>query len=171
MAWNSWHLVLVGILTLLYSGCSVNYSATGGSIPDDVKTLYIQSFVNETGQGPATLGQNFTEKLKTYYLNNTKLKQVNGEGDWQLSGKITSFTVTPVALQQNETAGGNRLTITVNVVFVSAKNDKHQFTENFSFFSDFSQSQSLTQVEGQLVEIILDQIVRNIFIKTSSLDW
>jgi hypothetical protein len=159
------------LVCFICNSCKVTYNLTGGGVPEDVQTLSFQNFVNESAQGPATLGQNLTEKIKNYYQSNTRLKQVPADGDWQMDGKIINYAVTPVAPQANETAGSNRLTITVKVNFLSLKNDKHKFNENFSFYRDFPQSQTLTAVEGELVEEILNQIVYDIFIKTVSLDW
>ncbi len=157
------------LLLLLLNSCGV-YNFTGGAIPPDVKTLSIPVFYNESGSGPPNISQILTEKLKDYYQSNTKLLLQKVNGDWQLSGYITSYKVSPLAPLANETAAQTRLTISVKVDFVSIKDDKHNFSQVFTFYKDFNQNQSLSSVEDDLVDFILNQIVFDIFTKTTS-NW
>jgi hypothetical protein len=158
--------------SLLMTSCGV-YSLQSGSIPPEVKSISIQNFVNDAG-GPAGLGQNITERLRSYYQQNTRLAVIPHNGDWQMEGRIVSYTVGSAA--PNAVAGQaggsslNRLTITVSVKFVNTKNEKENFESPFSFWRDFEQTQSLSQVESGLVEAILNQITLEIFIKTTS-NW
>lgn len=157
------------LLLLILSGCGV-YNFTGGSIPSDVKNISIAVFYNESGSGPPTMSQQLTEKLKDYYQSNSKLSIVNSNGDWQLSGMIVGYTVSPLAPKANETTALSRLTITVKAEFINTKNEEQNFNQNFSFYGDFDQSKSLTEVENKLVDEILQQIVFDIFTKTTS-NW
>jgi hypothetical protein len=165
-------MLLLSALSL--TGCGV-YSLKSSSIPPDIRSVSVQNFINEAG-GPSSLGQNLTEKIRSYYQQNSRLAVLKNDGDWQLQGRITAYTVSPVAPSavagQTQTSGANlnRLTITTNVKFVNTKKPKENFESPFSFYSDFSQTQSLSQIEGDLVETILNQIVLDIFTKTSS-NW
>jgi hypothetical protein len=161
----------ISLLSLLFlvSACKVNYNLTGGSIEQNIKTISIANFNNVSGNGPANISLQFNEKLKNFYQNNTKLTVVNNEGDWQLDGKITKYFIQPMAPKANETVGLTRLTITVNATFVDQKNNR-TFTKDFSFFDDVSQSESLSSVEQDKVNYILDQIVYMIFSETTS-NW
>jgi len=161
---------LLIIITLTFSGCGV-YNFTGGAIPPDVKTISIQNIYNESGQGPTNLSQSLTEKLKAYYQSNTKLLlTTTGDADWKLEGKIIGYTNVGVAPKANETSGSNRLTITVKINFTNTKDEKQDFDKDFSFFQDYAQNKSLFEVESGLVEIILEQIVLDVFQKTTS-NW
>jgi hypothetical protein len=164
-------VISISLLLLLsiVQSCGV-YNFTGGAIPPEIKSISIGTIYNETGLGPTNMSQNMTEKLKQYYLSNSKLAIVPSGGDWQLEGKITGFISTGVAPSANETAGGNRLTITARVSFVNTKDEKQNFDSDFSFFKDYSKDQSLNQVENTLTDAILDQIVLDIFQKTTS-NW
>jgi hypothetical protein len=160
------------IFCILITGCGV-YSLKSGSIPPDIKSISIQNFINEAG-GPSSLGQNLTEKIKSYYQLNSRLIIVKTDGDWRLEGRIISYIVSPVAPNavagQTGSSNLNRLTITVGAKFVNSKNEKENFETPFSFFSDFQQGQNLSQVESELVEVILNQIVIDIFNRTTS-NW
>lgn len=158
--------ILVSFATI---SCGV-YNFTGGSVPTDVKTISIQNIYNETGLGPTNISQNITEKLKAYYQSNTKLLLTPSNGDWRIEGKITSFTTSGVAPKANETSALNSLTITVKINFTNTKDEKQNFDKDFSFFQTYEQGKSQFEVENQLSEIILDQIVLDIFQKTTS-NW
>ncbi len=162
-------LSILTLSLLLLGGCGV-YNFTGGVIPDNVKTISIPVFYNESSSGPPNMSQIFTEQLKGYYQSNSKLAIVRESGDWQLSGYISGYVVTPLAPKANETSSLSRLTITVKVDFLNTKDDLRNFSQNFSFYGDFQQSQSLSSVENKLIEEIFTQIILDIFTKTTS-DW
>ncbi len=164
-------LVLVLILSFL-TGCGV-YSFTDGRIPPEVKNISILNFPNDAGNGPPNLSQNFTEKLRSYYQQNSNLVLVKSNGDWQLEGRIVGYNVTPVGVQANEVAGINRLVIKIEVKFINTLDEKASFTNVFtspSTSGDFPANQTLSQVEGSLVTKMLDQMVLDIFSKTTS-NW
>jgi len=75
-----------------------------------------------------------------------------------------------MAIQGNETAALNRLTITVSVRFKNQKDKKQNFESNFTRFADFASSENLTSVEEGLIEEINDQLVQDIFNKSVS-NW
>jgi len=160
-------------LILLFSiagGCKVNYSMSGASIAPDVKTLTVKYFNKTATLGPASLSQEFTEKLKERFLSQTNLTLVTGSADLTLEGTISSYVVTPQAIQANETAASNRLSITVNAKFTNLKDEKQNFETSFTRFSEYSGSQNLTSVEEQLVNDIILQLIDDIFNK-AVINW
>lgn len=155
------------------TGCGV-YSFTGTSISPEVKTISVQNFVNETGLGPTRLSQNFTEKLKEYFLQNSNLKLVKYDGDLQLEGAIIGYSLGPVGAQSAPNGAQlgqqNRLQITVKTKFVNTKDESQDYSKDFSFYDDFPITQTLSAVENQKVETITDQIVLDIF-NASVANW
>jgi hypothetical protein len=170
------------ILTFLFlaictSSCGV-YSFTGASISPDIKTMSIQYFYNDSGNGPPNLQQTFTEKIRDYYQQNTSLELVDSNGDLQLEGSITNYTVRPIAVtasgnpELQDAAGAQRLEITVKVSYVNTKDEVFNFeNKSFKFYDDFdATSNTLTAVEDQLIETITDQIILDIF-NASVANW
>ena len=158
------------ILLLICSSCGV-YSFTGVNLDPSIKTISVQTFFNETGQGPPNMAQQFTEDLRDYYLQNSSLTIVNSEGDLQIEGEITKFEILPVAPvgaqgDQNQPSAQSRLKIGVNVNFVNTYNEEEDFETVFSFFGDFEQSKSISDVEETLIPEITEQIILDIFTKT-----
>ena len=161
------NLVFVFCFGLLQS-CGI-YSFKQGSIPPEIQTISISNIYNEAGGGPPNLGNIFTEKLKTYYQQNSRLTLINSNGDWQLEGKIIAYDPTGVA-PQGDNSALNRLTISVNIKFINTADEKANFEQMFSFFKDYGKGVTLTQVDGELIEEISNQIVLDIFNKTTS-NW
>jgi len=68
-----------------------------------------------------------------------------------------------VAIQGNETAALNRLSITVNVKFTNTKDNIQSYESKFTRFADFSSSSSLSAVEDELMKEINTQITQDVF--------
>jgi hypothetical protein len=162
--------LLAAVLLFFLPACKVNYSMTGASISPDVKTYTVKYFSKSAALGPSSLGQVFTETLKEKFLSQTSLALVDQGGDLVFEGAITGYTVAPLAIQADETAAQNRLTITVNVKYTNLKDEKQNFESAFSRYADFSSSQNLTSVEDQLIREINSQLVDDIFNK-AVINW
>jgi hypothetical protein len=162
-------LILFILHTALYTSCGI-YSFKGATLSPDIKSVTIVNFTMSTAGGPANMALQFNEKMKEYYQRNTSLALLPSNGDMQLEGTITGYEVTPTAPTANDQAAFNRLTITIQVKFTNNKDEEKNFDQSFSFFKDFPQSQTLSQVESRLIPTILDQIVQDIFNKSAG-DW
>ena len=150
-------------------GCGV-YSFTGASIAPDVKTVTIQYFQNRASIIEPTLSQKFTEKLKDKFVSQTSLRVVESNADLLFEGQISDYRTQPIAIQGDQTAAQNRLTITVNVKFSNIKDNKQNFETSFSRFADYPSDKSLNEVEQNLIEEINKQLVDDIFNKAVS-NW
>lgn len=158
------------------TSCGV-YSFTGASISPNVETISIQTFYNNSPLGPSNMSPNFTEKIKDYYLRNTSLTLVDGEGDLQLEGNIDNYTLTPVAVSASEDPNNvdltslTRITIYVSATYTNLEDDQFDFDKTFSFFKDFDQNrEDLSANEEEFVNEIFDQIILDIF-NSSVANW
>lgn len=164
----------LGLTLLLLWACKVEYSFTGTTLDYNVtKTFSVENFFNDSGGGPANMGQLFTENLKDYFQRNTQLELIRNSGDLQLLGAITRYTLTPQATissqspNQPDRAGQMRITIAVEVDFTNMADEEQNMKKTFSFFKDYDpRSTSLLQVETDLVEEIFDNIIQDIFTST-----
>ena len=163
-------LFLFFIVATFSIGCKVNYSLSGASIAPEVKTINIKFFPKTASLGPSSLSQVFTEKLKDKFLTQTNLSLINTNADLTLEGSISNYTITPQAIQANETAALNRLSITVNVKFTNLKDEKQNFETSFTRFSEYSSSRNISEVEESLIADINEQLVDDIFNK-SVINW
>ncbi len=151
-------------------GCKVNYSFTGASIPEDVKTVSVKTFQSFAPLANPNLSQTFTEALKDKFLAQTNLDLVSKNGDLQFEGSITGYNITSVAIQGNETAALNRLTIIVKVKFTNTKDSDLDFETSFSRYTDYESSQNLASIEEGLITEINEQLTQDIFNKAVS-NW
>ena len=167
--------ILSCILLAFLSGCGV-YSFTGAPISPDVKTISITQFFNNAPLGPSNMSILFTETIRDYFQQNTSLELVDSNGDLQIDGFITNYTITPVAANasgNNQTADFSelsRITITVSATYVNLKDPTFDFDRNFSFFTDFNSDVDLASEEEGFVEEIFDQIILDIF-NASVANW
>jgi hypothetical protein len=157
-------------LALICTGCKIKYSFTGASIAPDVKTVSVSFFPNQAPLSQPTLSQSFTEELRNIFLSQTNLSLIQKNGDLHFEGEITGYSTAPTALQGNQTAARNRLTITVNVRFTNQKDEKQNFEQSFSRFADYDQGVVLATIEESLIKQINDQLVQDIFNRAVS-NW
>jgi len=150
--------------SLFFSSCGV-YSFTGASIPAGTKTISIQYFPNKAQIVDPTLSAYFTNALRDRFTSQTNLKMVERNGDINISGAITGYTTTPVAIQGNQTAALNRLTITVEVHYTSKQDPSKDFNSTFSQFRDYPSTANFASVKAELIKKIVDDLTDNIFNK------
>jgi hypothetical protein len=151
------HITLLSISTLLFIACGA-YSFTGGNT-GEAKTIQIDFFTNQAPLVEPVLTQRFTNDFQDLFTRQTNLTLTNSNGDLYFSGEITNYRVTPMSGTSAQTAAQNRLTVTVNVRFVNKLEEKDDFEQSFSFYSDFDANSQLT---GSILENALDEIVERI---------
>ena len=153
------------ILSQALSGCKVSYNFRGVNISSDLQTYTVQYFQNRAPIVQAQLSQVFTEALQDKIQNNTSLDLSADGGDVQFSGEITNYQTRPTAITGNETAARNRLTITVRVKYTNALEPELDYDSSFSRYEDYDASQNLSDVENTLIELIVEDLVEDIFNK------
>ncbi len=167
--------ILVASLSILLVGCgyTVGYTLSGASIPPAAKTYSVAYFPNNATMVAPILSSTMTDALKEYYNKRTRLSSVNEGGDFAFEGEITNYTSTTASVSSsssNDYGALNRLTITVKVKFTNAIDEKASFNRTFSAFADYESTKLLTEVEGDLIPEIVDQIVDDIF-QASASNW
>jgi len=127
--------LLLTFIFFMY-GCGV-YSFTGGTIDaTTIKNISIQTFYNNAPLGPSNMSVLFTESIKDYYQQNTSLELVDNNGDLQIDGYISNYTITPVAANQGNQNQGDfsalsRITITISATYVNLQDTTFDFDKNF----------------------------------------
>lgn len=156
-------VLVLTILSLSLSACKVSYSFSGVNIDPTVLTYTVSYFQNRAPIVQAQLSQIFTETLQDKIQNNTSLDLATEGGDVQFSGEITGYATRPTAITGNETAARNRLTISVRVKYTNLKEPDLDFDTSFSRYEDYDSSQSITEVEDDLITLIVDTLIEDIF--------
>jgi hypothetical protein len=156
---------IIGLSVIATSCFSVKYSTSGASISPEVKTASIAYFQNRAPIVRATLGQQFTDLLREKIQQNTSLKMISDGGDASFEGEITGYGTSPQALQSNDQAANNRLTITLRVKYTNSAEPQFNYDATFSRYEDYPSSKNLESVESELVPKILENLVEDIFNK------
>ena len=154
----------------IISGCKVNYSFTGASIPPEVKTIDIKYFKNNALLVEPTLSQKLTDAFRDKFVSETTLDLVNQGGDLILEGVITQYYTRPVAIQGNDQAALNRLTITIEVIYTNTFDEDASFESSFSRYFDYSSSDNLLDVQEELIDEINRMLVEDVFNK-AVINW
>ncbi|MFM7177461.1 MAG: LptE family protein [Bacteroidota bacterium] len=157
------------LLLLAIGGCGT-YSFTGASIPPGTESVSISFFENRASIIQPTLSSTFTEKLKDRFVSQTNLRLITADGDLHFEGYISDYQSRPVAIQGNDQAALNRLTITVSVNFKNKKDPKQDFDSSFSRYVDYDSRKNLSAVEQELIAEICQQLTEDIFNK-AVINW
>ena len=160
------------ILVVIVNACKIGYSFTGASISPAVKTVFVDFFTNRARVVNPMLSQTFTEAMKDKFVSETGLSMAREEDpkDLEFGGEITGYDVRPLSIQQSEQgrdfASMNRLTVTVKVVFTNNKDHAQDFNTTFSAYYDWESTRSLNEVESAAVDVIVEQLIEDIFNKS-----
>ena len=158
------NIILLYFCISLFIGCGI-YSFNGASVSKETKSITVEYFKNTALTKQPTLSQVLTEKLKDYFTEQTNLIISNQNGDLYFNGDIIKYDVQPIAIQSNETAGQNRLTISVKIDFSNKQNEELNFNQTFSRYKDYESSQNLSDIEDVLITEITNELVEDIFNK------
>ncbi len=152
----------------LLSSCktmSISYSFSGVNISPDIKTVSVDYFPNRAPVVQAQLSQLFTDALIDKIQSNTNLTLTPASGDISFSGEIRNYETKPTAITGSETAARNRLTISIRVVYTNNMDPDAGFDTSFSRYEDYDSSQNLADVENELIDLIIESILEDIFNK------
>lgn len=162
-------IAFVAMLVFAAQACGV-YSFTGASISPEVNSVQVKYFSNKADLVHPTLSQQFTNSLKEKFASQTDLDVLESQGDLVFEGHIQDYKTEPAAIQGNQKAALNRLTITVFVKYTNKVNPDNNFESTFSHYREYSSSSSLSAVQDGLINEINDALVEDIF-NQSVVNW
>lgn len=156
---------LYGVLMIgLLVSCSISYKFNGASIDyTKTKTIQIAQFPIRSAYVWAPMQAIFNNELTDVYARQTKLRQVNRNGDLQLSGEIVEYSQYNKAVSADGYSSQTQLKMTVNVRFVNNANHDEDFEQKFSATTQYDSSQQLISVQEELVTQMVKDIVDQIF--------
>jgi len=157
-------IYIITIFSFLVS-CHVKYSFSGADIDPNIKTVSVNYFKNNSGNGPANMSDLFTNALKEKILRETNLNLVNENADIEFNGYINSYYYTVQAPTGTETSDLRRITMKVKVDFVNNIDEKENWEKDFQNHADHSVDIDLNSVEEESLEEINELIVEEIFNK------
>ena len=149
---------------MILTACTISYKLNGSALNYDIyHTIHVSEFPIRAALVYPPLQQTFENKLLDAITRQTRLQEVDGTSDLEMSGEITGYSLSPQAVGQDAYATQTRLTITVRVKYSDAKNDANNIDQSFSAYRDFDASLMLTDVQDELCEQICEELVDLIF--------
>ncbi|MCL7989457.1 LPS assembly lipoprotein LptE [Sphingobacterium sp. lm-10] len=170
---NNHRTILTSILTcvlLIFTtqSCGVKYSLSGGSIPENMNTYTVDFFENIAAMVIPSLSQDFTEGLKERIRTQSRLNQVDQNGDAIFEGVITNYAISSSGVEANTNlAALNRLSITVKVKYTNRKDESGEsdYEDSFTQFREF-RGMVNSATELQLTREIILMLTEDIYNRT-----
>lgn len=158
----------------LFASCwpsSVSFKDKG-SMPEEWKEFSVQTLENIAPNAPISYAITLSEDIKDGIQNNTRLKLNTkaGNGEVQIEGRISSYTVAPIAIQNLDEAAKNRLTITSQYTIYIKAPKEEEMTLTSTRFADYDSQLDFSSLEAALIADINKQIVQDIINKLLS-NW
>lgn len=126
-------------LVLTLAGCGYALVGRGASIPEDIRSVYLQPLENRTQR--SQVEQFLTRAIADELVTRQRFAVVGTEADAnaEVQGAVTGFGVTPVTFDQEGRATEYEISITAQITFkrtgtegkVLWKSDRYTFRENY----------------------------------------
>jgi outer membrane lipopolysaccharide assembly protein LptE/RlpB len=166
--------LLFTILLVLLAACwPVSFSFRDGSVPPEWKRFMVETFENSAPNAPIGYPPELTELVKDAIQNRVGLKLVSDESEDPqiiITGIVSNYDVTPMALQPNDVAAKNRLTITAQFEIFISQPEEDVMELRTTRFVDFDSSIDVSEAQAQLLQEINDQIIQDLINKLLS-NW
>lgn len=156
--------VVIIVVLLLCTACKI-YKFTDASINPNVKTIMINQFTNTSPIQTSNMANVFEQKLINKFIRESKLTFVKENPDLEFSGNIVEYYIEPIAISGTETTQQNRLSIAIKVDFINNVEKDKSFSQVFRDGENFDASKDISQVNDELLNIIFDRTVQNVFNK------
>lgn len=154
-------LVQVFFLSIVIASCGV-YSPYGAAT-SGASTFSVEYFETVHPLVSASTAITMSEALIDRVQRQSTLQLIDVQGELKFEGKVIGWTVQPINVQGDETAGSNRITITVDVIFTNTIDEKLSFQRKFSRFYDLPSSQDIHSQTDLVVEEISALLSQDIF--------
>ena len=157
-------LLLLLDLAFMLPSCTISYKFNGASIDyAKVKSISISDFPNNAALVYPQLSADLSQGIRDIYQRQTRLQVLNRGGDMELSGEITGYTLTPMAIAADSYSAETKLTITIKVHFTNNVAPEESFDKTYTAYQTFDSSQMLNDVQEELCAIMITELAENIY--------
>lgn len=148
------------VLTFCFNGC---YSFKGISIPPEVNTYYVGDFTRTVPNAPADLEDILKDGLIDRVRRESRLNFDEANPDIEFKGVIKKYITAAETPQQGSVVTQNKLTLSVEIEYISNLDEEDNWKNTFSEFDFFSSDQNLSDVEDELIQTLVDRLTEEIF--------
>lgn len=164
-------ILLLLFMLIALSGC-FRYSFTGTSIPDEVESIYIPFFSDQSSSGVGDLSDRLNQALVDRFINQTRLRLANSRAnaDAVLEGSISSYRNEAFSVTGEEQTSLNEVTIGVRATFQYTDQEQAEWTSSFNGSETYDTNENPIEGETIAAQDALSQIADNMFNDAVS-DW
>lgn len=128
-----------------------------------VKSISISEFPNRAEYVYAPLAIEFNQTLRDMFVQQTRLQVLDTGGDLDITGEITGYNQYNEAVDATGYSSSVKVTLTVNVRYTNNTNHEEDFEQQFSAFQTYDSNQLLTDVQDELITLMVKDITEQIF--------
>jgi len=163
MSFNKLKFIAIGLLFVCTS--CMSYSFTGTSIPNDVNTVYIPFFPDNSQSGLGDLSDRLYNAIVNRFVNQSRLSLNNEEesADSWMEGAIQSYRNRPFSVGGDEQANLNEIQIVVRATFQFANSDEPIYSKSFTGTATYDVLDNPVDGELDAAAEALQQIANNAF--------
>ncbi len=165
------NLLFIILIAFTLSGC-FRYSFTGASIPDDVESIYIPFFADQSSGGVGNLSDLLNDALVDRFVNQTRLQLANSRdgADAVLEGSIVNYTNEAFSVSGEGESSLNEVTISVRATFQYVDEEEAEWSSTFSGSETYDTNENPIDGETNAAIEALNQVADNMFNDAVS-DW
>lgn len=157
-------IVVAVIVTAAMSSCMISYRFNGASIDySKTQSISIADFPNNAALVNPNLSNALSEGIRDIFSRQTRLQILPRNGDMELEGEITDYSLTPMAISADSYAAETKLTVTIRVRFTNNKAPEESFEKTYSAYQTFNSSRLLTEVQDELCSAMIIELAENIY--------
>lgn len=143
------------LISYRFNGASIDYSKT--------QSISIADFPNNAALVNPNLSNTLSEGIRDIFSRQTRLSILPRNGDMELEGEITDYSLTPMAISADSYAAETKLTVTIRVRFTNNKAPEESFEKTYSAFQTFNSARLLTEVQDELCTAMVTELAESIY--------
>jgi hypothetical protein len=161
---RTWKLFLVLLASIMLSGC-LRYSFTGASIPENVNSVYIPFFADQSSSGVGNLSDRLNNALIDRFINQTRLQLANSRAsaDAVLEGSIANYSNGPFSITGDDQTSQNEVTISVRATYQIIEKEQSEWNKTFSGAATYDTNENPIEGESTAAEEALGRVADNMF--------
>lgn len=156
--------LLLLLVCLALSGC-FRYSFTGTSIPEEVNSIYIPFFADQSSSGVSDLSDRLNQALIDRFINQTRLQLANSRSgaDAVLEGSITRYTNEAYSVSGEGQTSLNQVTINIRATFQYTDQEQAEWSSSFNGSDTYDTNENPIEGETNAAEGALSEVANNMF--------
>lgn len=165
MTCNKTCSLLFILFIAVVNGSCFRYSFTGTSIPEEVNSVYIPFFADQSSSGVGNLSDQLNDALINRFINQTRLQLANSRAsaDAVLEGSIVRYTNEAFSITGEEETSLNEVTINVSATFQYTTKDESEWNKTFSGSATYDINENPIEGENDAAEEALSRVADNMF--------